>query len=150
MLGNRIYLPGDTIFISDIGPQPGNRSDPGSTLVCVTTYVNMECCRKMDNLDNVRKGNWFNPDNQQVPTSSSATSNDILVRVGWLHQIRLAKNGNAIQCGLYKCEVPKLTDNSILISASIYLSGENYRCLGNISMTYCNVILFMCCDAHSI
>ena len=151
MLGKRIYLPGDTIFISDIDVQPNERSDPGSTLVCVTTNVNTECCRKLDNsIDKVVIGNWMNPDNQQVPKSSSATSNDTLVRVGWLHQIRLAKNGNATQCGLYMCEVPQELNSSVIISASIYLSGENYRCLGNINKTYYNIILFMCCDAHSI
>ena len=124
MLGNRIYLPGDTIFISDIGVQPNNKSDPGSTLVCVTINVNIKCCRGIDNPDEARIGNWMNPDNQQVPKSYSATSNDSFVRVGWLHQIRLAKNGNAIQCGLYTCEVPQQINSSVTIRASIFLTGE--------------------------
>ena len=38
-VGNKEYLSGQLVNITDIGGQPANRSDPGSTLVCVTTNV---------------------------------------------------------------------------------------------------------------
>ena len=38
-----MYLPGDTILITDIGSE--NTSHPGSSPVCVTTMmVNTNCC----------------------------------------------------------------------------------------------------------
>ena len=52
MLNNISYLPGDSVLISDIGTQPPDeRSNPGSTLVCVTTNINIACCRAGDNND---------------------------------------------------------------------------------------------------
>ena len=50
-LHGTVYLPSDTILITDIGSDnTNNRSDPGSSLVCVTTNVNTNCCRSIDNL----------------------------------------------------------------------------------------------------
>ena len=49
MLKSSTYIPGASVLISDIGPQLANRSNPGSTLVCVTTDVNTACCRERDN-----------------------------------------------------------------------------------------------------
>ena len=49
MFNGSVYLPGASALISDIGPQPDNRSDPGFTLVCVTVNVNTACCRNNDN-----------------------------------------------------------------------------------------------------
>ena len=52
--------------VSDIGIQPRDRTNPGSTIVCVTTNVNTACCRKNDNnaLTNCTTGavgEWYYP-----------------------------------------------------------------------------------------
>ena len=64
MLENNVYIPGDSVPITDIGPQPGNRSDAGSTLVCVTTNVNTACCRGSDG---GAIGEWYYPNGTRVP-----------------------------------------------------------------------------------
>ena len=42
MLNNVIYLPGDSVLISDVGPERAACA-PGSSLICVTTNVNTDC-----------------------------------------------------------------------------------------------------------
>ena len=49
MLNGAIHLSGASVLISDIGLQPADRSDPGSTFVCVTNNVNTACCIVNDN-----------------------------------------------------------------------------------------------------
>ena len=52
-----MYLPGDTILITDIGSDNINdRSDPGSSLLCVTTNVNTHCRRSADNPNGENRG----------------------------------------------------------------------------------------------
>ena len=41
MLNGYIFLPGDSVHISDIGSQPANRSNPEATLVCVTKMATL-------------------------------------------------------------------------------------------------------------
>ncbi len=46
-----LYLPGDTIPITDVGdefPGANNPPDPGPSLVCVTTNIKTMCCRGND------------------------------------------------------------------------------------------------------
>ncbi len=46
-----VYLPGAVILITDVGdgfPGTSNPTDPGPSLVCVTSYVNTNCCRGGD------------------------------------------------------------------------------------------------------
>ena len=50
---DEVYLSGASVLISDTGPQPEDRGNPESTLVCVTTNVNTACCRRTDNPDMV-------------------------------------------------------------------------------------------------
>ena len=126
MLKNIMYLPGQTVFISDIGPQPANRSNPGSALVCVTTNINTACCRRGDNnaLTNATAGavgEWYYPDGTLVPRSGS----DVIdfVRVGFTHQLRLAKevSGSTPPLGVYTCEVPE-PSTGVLHNASITIA----------------------------
>ena len=42
-----LYLPGESVFFADIGKFV-SASDPGTSLVCVTSNVNVNCCRGMD------------------------------------------------------------------------------------------------------
>ena len=120
-LGNHIYLPGQSINILDIGEQPGDRSDPGSTLVCVTTNVNRACCRGSDG-GNV--GQWYFPNGVAVNRPGNSPT-DSFYRVGHEQQVRLAHRSDATGLlGLYRCEVPDEEGN--IASASIIISGKKY------------------------
>ena len=60
------------MLLSDIGPQPLNHSDPGSTFVCVTLNINTTCCKDGDN-ENISNampgavGEWHYPNGTLVP-----------------------------------------------------------------------------------
>ena len=117
MLDNNIYLPGDSVLITDIGTQPGTRVDPGSTLICVTSNVNTACCRGADG-GNV--GEWFYPDGSMVPRPGAiSTSTGIFARYGHNHQVRLGIVGSPTgPLGAYRCDVPDGMTGTI-VSASI-------------------------------
>ena len=123
MWNKTTYLPGDAIFLYDIGPQPDDKSDPGSTLVCVTTYINTACCRGADN-NNITNdtagavGEWHYPDGTQVTHSSEIN----FMTVGYTHQVRLAQasSNSTPPLGVYTCQVPELA-TGILYNASITL-----------------------------
>ena len=121
MLGNIIYLPGDSLLITDIGEHPDLRSDPGSTLVCVTTNVNTQCCRGSDG-GNV--GEWFSPDGSMVPRSNTiVSSTNIFARTGYTHHVRLGIVGTPTgPLGVYRCDVPDGTTGTI-VSASINITA---------------------------
>ena len=65
-LNGTIYLPGDTILITDIGSENNDNSDPGSALVCVTTNVNTQCCRGADNPNGGGRGEWYLPNGTRI------------------------------------------------------------------------------------
>ena len=88
-----VYNDGASVLISDIGPQLADRSDPGSTLVCVTTNVNTVCCRggdnnRMTNATAGAVGEWHYPNGTLVPRHGSVVN---FARVGYTHQVRLAR-----------------------------------------------------------
>ena len=112
MRNGLFLLPGDSVHISDIGPQPAERSNPGSALVCVTTNVNKACCRSKDNNGSNNAtagavGEWLYPNGTLVPRPSEDTMVDI-VRIGYTHQVRLArgKANSPPPLGVYTCQVP--------------------------------------------
>ena len=118
-MGNHIYLPGQTVIISDIGEQPGDRSDPGSTLVCVTTNVNRACCR---NKDGGNIGEWYYPNGVAVNRPSNSPT-DSFYRVGYVEHVRLMRLHDATRpLGVYRCEVPDEQGN--ISSASIIISSK--------------------------
>ena len=118
-LGNQVYLPGQTINISDIGAQPPDRLDPGSTLVCVTTNINTACCRGRDG-GNV--GEWYYPNGMIVNRYFNSPS-DGFQRKGYRQHVRLARSSNVtVQFGVYRCEVPD--EQGITVSASIIISSK--------------------------
>ena len=117
MLNGTIHLPGDSVLVSDIGPQPDNRNDPGSTLVCVTTNVNTACCRTNDNNAMGAVGDWYYPNSTKVPRSGSKVFE--LCRIGYTHQVRLARSpGSTPPPGVYTCIVPEPV-TGVLHNASI-------------------------------
>ncbi len=120
-LRGSIYLHSDSVLIEDIGPDTPNRILPGDTLVCNTANVNTNCCRNIDNNYNGPIGDWFYPNNSKVIRNhQDHSSNDILVRIGYISQVRLVKRGNVTgPLGSYRCDVP--TADGEIASASIYI-----------------------------
>ena len=124
-MNGKKYLPGASVLISDIGSQPAdNRSDPGSTLVCVTTNVNNACCRGEDNkyMTNVMAGavaEWYYPDGTPVPRPDGGNVVDF-VRVGFTLHLRLARqiSTSTPPLGVYTCQVPD-PSTGFVYSASI-------------------------------
>ena len=123
MLNNITYLPGDSILISDIGTQPPDeRSNPGSTLVCVTTNINTACCRGGDNNEVTNGtagavGEWYYPNETLVLRGNVTTD---FRRVGYKHQVRLARvlATSIPPLGEYICKVPD-PSTGVLCNASI-------------------------------
>ena len=123
MLNGTIHFPGDSVLVSDIGPQPDNRNDSGSTLVCVTTNVNKACCRENDNNALTTStmgavGDWYYPDSTQVPRGSDGKQLKSS-RIGYTHQVRLARSPDSTPPpGVYTCVVPEPV-TGVLHNASI-------------------------------
>ena len=112
MLNGTVYLPGDSILITDIGAQMS--TDPGSSLVCGTSNVNTGCCRGTDG-GNV--GEWYFPNGAIVPRNSNAPSADF-TRSGFTHQVRLNRRNNATSpTGTYECRVPGPETGSVMTIA---------------------------------
>ena len=133
MLGTTIYLPGDSVFITDIGDQPSDRSDPGLTLVCVTTNVNTACCRRRDNYYYYDRplGEWYFPNGTTVPSGAYSD----LYRVRFIYQMRLAKaNSSTGPLGAYRCEVPD-GETGENVSATINLTTQSKLLIGWINET---------------
>ena len=100
-LAGQVYLPGDTVLITDIGTL--NDPDPdqaGTALVCVTTNVNYYCCRF---LDGGNRGEWFFPDGTIVPRGNGAGP---FFRTGSTQQVRLSRMPGVMEpLGEYQCRV---------------------------------------------
>ena len=64
-----MYLPGDTVLITDIGVFTSS-TDPGTSLVCVTSNVNTECW-VIDNPNGGALGEWHFPDGTIIPSYSA-------------------------------------------------------------------------------
>ena len=106
MVENRVYLPGNSVNLTDIGAQPDNRSNPASTLVCVTTNVNIDCCRRRDNNDIGAIGDWYYPNDDSVNDPGSASGENFTKYV-FRHQLRLSSQGAPEgPLGVYRCEIP--------------------------------------------
>ena len=99
-LNGMVYLPEDTVLITAIGI---SGTDADSSLVCVTSNVNMDCCRESDG-GNV--GEWYFPNGTIVARNSAAPSADF-TRRGFTHEVRLnRRNGAMSPTGIYECRVP--------------------------------------------
>ena len=116
-LNGVVYLPGDTVLITDIGIAYGGSPDPGSSLVCNTTNVNIHCCRAKDG-GNV--GEWYFPNGTIVPHYKYSPSGDF-TRTAFTHQVRLNCRNNATTLVTYTCVVPDM-NSAMNHTASITLS----------------------------
>ena len=121
MLRGNVYLPGDTVNITDIGVVNGSEPNgTGGALVCVTTNINTKCCRTRDggNL-----GEWYFPNGTIVPRGYWSNRSDF-IRSGSTQQVRLNNiNGAISPRGDYECRVPDIS--GILHTATITM-GELY------------------------
>ena len=113
-----MYLPGDTVLITDIGISSRGTSSAGSSLVCNTSNVNTYCCRAYGG--NV--GEWYFPNDTIVPRGITGD----FTRIGYTHQVHLNRRNNAMTpLGTYTCVVPDI-NNAIIYTATITLSlGES-------------------------
>ena len=127
-LNGRIHLPGDTILISDIGPQPANLNNAGSTIVCVTTNVNTACCRDVDNPFNIHHGgavgDWYYPDGTNITHANNDTERNF-ARFDFRHQLRLGRTTSGpVTLGEYRCAVPHPI-TGVVINATITIHNGN-------------------------
>ena len=117
-----MYLPGDTVPITDIGVFTSATADgAGTSLVCVTGNVNTECCRGSDN-PNGAVGEWHFPDGVIVPRFGPAPNADF-GRSAFTHQVRLNRRNNATgPTGAYECRVPPM-GGGVLVTANITITN---------------------------
>ena len=146
MLNNVTYSPGDSILISDIGPEGANRTDAGSSLICVTTNVNTDCCRSSDNVNNNTNGGavgeWIFPNDSMVPRNTNTTYS--FIRRGFTEHVRLTRptENPAGPLGVYRCEVPSgvngsnISSNITLVSSKLTHVFYYIVCLCNIYTKY--------------
>ena len=119
-LNGTVYLPGDTILITDIGSENTDRSDPQSSLVCVTTNVNTHCCRTADNPNGGARGEWYLPDGTKILNTQDTN----FYRTRYVQQVRLNHGNNAMSpTGVFTCEVPNDADSTMNHTANITI-GE--------------------------
>ena len=99
-LNGTVYQPGDTVLITAIGD---SKTDINSSLVCVTSNVNTQCCR---GIDGGRVGEWYFPNGTIVPRNMEAPASANFTRKGFTHQVRLNRRNNAMSpTGIYECRV---------------------------------------------
>jgi hypothetical protein len=125
-----VYLPGDTVLISDIGEffAGGNpfNVDPGTSLVCRTEHVNPQCCRGGDGAN---VGEWFDPNRNLIPRFNRAPTADFS-RSGYAQQVRLNRRNNAMSpTGVFECRVPPMGGGA-LVMASITITSGQYTYTG--------------------
>lgn len=102
-LNGEIYPSGSSVLITDIGVA-NSANNPGSSLVCVTSDINSQCCRGSDG-GNV--GEWYFPDGSTVLRRRENPGGDF-TRSGFTEQVRLNRRNNAGgPTGVYTCAVPR-------------------------------------------
>ena len=118
MFKRTVYLPGDTLMITDIGSTRPGSTDPGSSLLCISTNANTQCCR---NRDGGNLGEWYFPDRSMVRRNRYNPRGDF-TRHGFTRQVRLNRQNNAVApFGVYTCRVPDGRNSSVIHSANISL-----------------------------
>ena len=121
-LNDKVYLPGESINILEIGQQPPSRFDSGSTLICMTANINTACCR---NSDGASVGSWYYPNRTEVPRPSNNYYSHFY-RIGHTHQVRLTRQNNVLgPLGRYTCSVPdpqgRIWSATIIITSMVFI-----------------------------
>ena len=126
-LSGTVYLPGDTILITEVGKfinSTQNTSNPETSLVCVTTNVNTHCCRGKDNPNGGSRGEWYLPDGTRILNTLDAN----FYRTRYTQQVRLSRRNDAMSpTGVFTCKVPNDGDDTMPFTATIRL-GECNSC----------------------
>jgi hypothetical protein len=119
-LNGTVYLPGDTVLITDIG-EFVDPVDPGTSLVCRTELVNTLCCRFTDGGN---AGEWFDPDGTQLPRFGRAPTAGFS-RSGYAQQVRLNRRNNTMSpTGVFECRVPLMGGGAIVMASITITSGQ--------------------------
>ena len=115
-----MYLPGDTILITDIGSENTNdKSDPRSSLVCNTTNVNTQCCRGQNNPSGGSRGEWYLPNGTRILNTPDTNFS----RTRYNQTVRLNRRNNVMSpTGVFTCEVPNDADRTMNHTATITIS----------------------------
>ena len=122
-MSGTVYLPGDTILIADIGSENNeDQSDPGSSLVCVSTNVNAHCCRSADNPNGGSRGEWLDPNRTRILNTPDTN----FYRTRYTQQVRLNRRNSAtLPTGVFTCEIPNEVDSIMPHTATITISECN-------------------------
>ncbi len=106
MLGDRMYIDGDTVLITDIGD---SGVTGGDALLCMTDNTN--CCSNPN-------GEFYYPDGTAVGFSSNS-----LYRNRGVQVVRLNRRGDVTSpLGRYRCDIPDAsgTTRSIFINIGMF------------------------------
>ena len=118
-----MYLPGDTVLITDIGIDVPADPDPGSSLVCNTSNVNDHCCRGKDNPNGGTLGEWYFPSG--IVPRLGANPNGDFTRTGWTHEVHLNRRNNDVTpLGVYECRVPHMNTTGTEVHTATIISGK--------------------------
>ena len=101
-----MYPSGSNISITKVGAFTTSTgvASPDSSLVCVTSEVNPQCCR---NRDGSNVGEWYYPDGSMVPRNRGNQNADFS-RNGYAQQVRLNRRNDALgPVGEFTCKVPR-------------------------------------------
>ncbi len=128
-LSGTVYLPGDSVLITDIGEFTSQTLRGGaSSLVCDTSNVNRYCCRASDGGS---VGEWFFPNGTMV-LRNSGNENADFTRSGFTHQVRLNRRNNALMpTGEYLCTVPHVSREHINATITLIVG----KCIMYIGIT---------------
>ncbi len=127
-MSGTVYLPGDTIPITDVG----DSFEAGPSLVCVTSNVNIMCCGGSNHNGSGPVGNWFYPDGAAV-SQNNVKSNGNFTRSSHSQQIHLNRKRTDVlsPTGVYTCEVPDESNTATTHTATVTLGEctppQNFR-----------------------
>ena len=101
------YESSSSILITEVGEFSSSTGSffPDSSLVCVTSEVNSQCCRGRDG-GNV--GEWYYPDGSMIPRRNDNPAMADFTRTAYREQVRLSRSYDALSpVGEYSCRVPR-------------------------------------------
>ena len=124
-----MYLPGDTVLITDIGVagiSGAEVAEARTSLVCETANLNITCCRGAG--DGNRAGDWYFPNGGEVPSNNGNDGADF-ARSGYTQQVRLnRRNGAMTPTGTFECRILD-GDDMLLGSANITVTTGVCACM---------------------
>ena len=104
------FVNNSDLVLTDIG-------EGDSALYCVTDST--QCCRGSDNPSGGGLGEWYFPDGTLVQAASEPGN---LYRNRALSIVRLNRRNTAPSpTGVYRCEVPSASEETLIILAGLYL-----------------------------